>query len=576
MLRVRVGSAGLGHWLVRAVPATRWLPSFRLTVKRDTLAALAVWAVLVPQAMAYATLAGVPPVRGLYAACAGLLIYALLGTSRQLSIGPSSGVAILSAATVAPIAAGSSDRFLNLTALLALMTGGLLALGGFARFGFIAEFLAKPVLAGYMVGLALVILVGQISSLLGIPGGSGNFFQVCWNVISNLGNVSGWTVAFGLASLALILALQAVAPRLPASLIAVVAGVLLARALDAQSHGVAELGKIAAALPGVSVPSVSFADLERLFAGAVGLALLAYAESIAAARSFAAKHHYEIDANQELVALGMSNIGSGLLQGFTIDASVSRTATADNAGQRTQLAGLINLALVVVTLALLTPFFADLPKATLAAVVIAAVLPLLKTASLRWLYRIDKVDFSVAVVCVVGVLVAGVLGGILVAVVASLVALVYRTFRPEVAVLGRSHASETDEDVGFQDVSRHRDVETFPGLVIFRFDQEIFFANATFFRDQIRQFVRSNSPPAQAILVDAEAITHIDSTAIDMLGDLHDELTSESVSLLFARTKGPVRDTLARAGLVERFGPESFYPTLESGLAAFLANDTPR
>ena len=541
MLPVRVGSTGVGHWLVRTVPATRWLPSFRLTVKRDTLAALAVWAVLVPQAMAYATLAGVPPVRGLYAACAGLLIYALLGTSRQLSIGPSSGVAILSAATVAPIAAGSSDRFLNLTALLALMTGGLLAVGGFARFGFIAEFLAKPVLAGYMVGLALVILVGQISSLLGIPGGSGNFFQVCWNVISNLGSVSGWTVAFGLASLALILALQAVAPRLPASLIAVVAGVLLARALDAQSHGVAELGKIAAALPGVSVPSVNFADLERLFAGAVGLALLAYAESIAAARSFAAKHHYEIDANQELVALGMSNIGSGLLQGFTIDASVSRTATADNAGQRTQLAGLINLALVIVTLALLTPFFADLPKATLAAVVIAAVLPLLKTASLRRLYRIDKVDFSVAVVCVVGVLIAGVLGGILVAVVASLVALVYRTFRPEVAVLGRSHARETDEDVGFRDVSRHHDVETFPGLVIFRFDQEIFFANATFFRDQIRQLVESNNPPARAILVDAEAITHIDSTAVDMLGDLHDELLSEGIGLLFARTKGPVQ-----------------------------------
>ncbi len=576
MLRVRVGSAGVGHWLVRAVPATRWLPSVRLTVKQDTLAALAVWAVLVPQAMAYATLAGVPPVRGLYAACAGLLIYALLGTSRQLSIGPSSGVAILSAATVAPIAAGSSDRFLNLTALLALMTGGLLALAGFARFGFIAEFLAKPVLAGYIVGLALVILVGQISSLLGIPGGSGNFFQVCWNVVSNLGNVSGWTVGFGLASLALILALQAVAPKLPASLIAVVAGVLLARALDAQGHGVAELGKITAALPGVSVPSVSFADLERLFAGAVGLALLAYAESIAAARSFAAKHHYEIDANQELVALGMSNIGSGLLQGFTIDASVSRTATADNAGQRTQLAGLVNLVLVIVTLALLTPFFADLPKATLAAVVIAAVLPLLKTASLRRLYRIDKVDFSVAVVCVVGVLVAGVLGGILVAVLASLVALVYRTFRPEVAELGRSHARETDEDVGFRDVSRHRDVETFPGLVIFRFDQEIFFANATFFRDQIRQLVKSNSPPTRAILVDAEAITHIDSTAIDMLSDLHDELSSEGISLLFARTKGPVRDTLARAGLVKRFGPENFYPTLESGLAVFLANDTPR
>ena len=566
--------AGVGHWLARAVPAVQWLPTFRLTVKQDTLAALAVWAVLVPQAMAYATLAGVPPVRGLYAACAGLLIYALLGTSRQLSVGPSSGVAILSAATVAPIAAGSADRFLNLTALLALMTGGLLALAGIARLGFIAEFLAKPVLAGYMVGLALVILVGQISSLLGIPGGSGNFFQVAWNVLTNLGSVSGWTVGFGLASLALILALQAVAPQLPASLIAVVAGVLLARALDAQSHGVAELGTITAAMPEVSLPSITFADLERLFAGSVGLALLAYAESIAAARLFAAKHHDEVDANQELVALGASNIGSGLLQGFTIDASVSRTATADNAGQRSQLAGLVNLVLVIVTLALLTPFFADLPKATLAAVVIAAVLPLLKTAGLRRLYRIDKADFSIALVCLVGVLITGVLGGIIVAIVASLVALVHRTFRPEVAVLGRSHAKETDEDIGFRDVSRHRDVETFPGLVIFRFDQEIFFANATFFRDQIRQLVDSSSPPARTILVDAEAITHIDTTAIDMLGALHDELSAERISLAFARIKSPVRDQLSRAGLAERFGRGHFYPTLESGVAAFLADSS--
>ncbi len=300
-----------------------------------------------------------------------------------------------------------------------------------------------------------------------------------------------------------------------------------------------------------------------------------YAESIAAARSFAAKHHYEVDANRELIALGASNVGSGLVQGFAIDASVSRTSVADNAGQRSQLAGLVNLVLVLVTLALLTPFFADLPKSTLAAVVIAAVLPLLKTASLRRLYRIDTADFSIALVCLSGVLVLGVLGGIVVAVVASLVALVHRSFRPEVAVLGRSHSRETDEDIGFRDVSKHPDAETFPGLVIFRFDQEIFFANATFFRDQIRQCVQSTSPPPRTILVDAAAVTHIDTTAIDMLGDLHDELSDEGISLEFARIKGPVRATLVRAGLYDRFGPESFYRTVESGVAAFVAGQSP-
>jgi SulP family sulfate permease len=559
-----------GRSLAQWVPAIGWLPSWRSTLKRDTVASLSVWAVLVPQAMAYATLAGVPPVRGLYAACAGLLLYALLGTSRQLNVGPSSGVAILSAATVAPIAAGSSDRYLSLTALLALMVGGILVVSGLARLGFVAEFVAKPVLAGYMVGLALVILVGQLSSLLGIPGGSGNFFQVAWSVLSDLGSASGWTVAVGLASLALILVLQTVAPRLPAALIAVVASVLVARGINLQDHGVAELGTISSSMPEVHIPGVSFADVERLLAGALGLSLLAYAESIAAARSFAAMHQYEVDANRELIALGATNIGSGLLEGFVVDASVSRTSVGDQAGQRSQLAGLLNLALVVLTLALLTSFFADLPKSTLAAIVIAAVLPLLRTASLRRLYRIDTADFAVALVCLSGVLVFGVLGGIIVAVVASLVALVYRSYRPETAILGRSRDRETDEDVGYRDIGRHRGLETFPGLVIFRFDQEIFFANATFFRDQVRRLVTVTDLPVTTILVDASAITHIDSTALDMLADLHDELAAEGVRLWFARTKGPIRDMFRRARL-DKLGPESFYPTIESGVTAHLA-----
>jgi anti-anti-sigma factor len=319
---------------------------------------------------------------------------------------------------------------------------------------------------------------------------------------------------------------------------------------------------------------VTFADVERLFAGAAGLSLLAYAESIAAARSFAAKHRYDVDANQELIALGASNIGAGLVQGFAIDASVSRTSVADGAGQRTQLSGLANLLLVILTLVLLTSLFADLPKATLAAIVIAAVLPLLKTAALRRLYRIDVVDFSIAVVCLAGVLVVGVLGGIAVAVIASLVALVYRGFRPEVAVLGRSRSAETDEDIGFRDVSRHRDVETFPGLVIFRFDQEIFFANATFFRDQIRGLIATTSPPPRSIVIDGAAISHIDTTGLDMLIQLHEELSAEGITLMFARVKGAVQDMFARAGLAELFGSESFHPTVKAAVAAFLNEST--
>jgi MFS superfamily sulfate permease-like transporter len=287
------------------------LPSWRRNAKRDALAALTVWAVVVPQGMAYAALAGVPPVRGLYAACAGLLIYALLGTCRQLNVGPSSGIAILSAATVAPLAGASASRYLGLTALLALMVGVILVVAGLARLGFLAEFLAKPVLTGYLVGLGLVILAGQVSSLLGLPGGSGNFFELARNVVVHLNDLSGWTTVIGLASLALILGLRAISPRIPGALVAVVVGIVASRALDLDSHGVAELGKIVASTPRVTLPEMSYDDVERLLSGALGISLLAYAESIAAARFFATKHRYEVDANRELIALGSANIGSG-------------------------------------------------------------------------------------------------------------------------------------------------------------------------------------------------------------------------------------------------------------------------
>ena len=393
-------------------------------------------------------------------------------------------------------------------------------------------------------------------------------------MISNVGNMSGWTVGFGLVSLALILALQAVAPQLPASLIAVVAGVLLARALDAQGHGVAELGKITAAMPEVSVPSISFADLERLFAGAIGLSLLAYAESIAAARTFAAKHHYEVDANQELVALGASNIGAGLLQGFTIDASVSRTATADNAGQRTQLAGLCNLVLVLITLALLTPFFADLPKATLAAVVIAAgAAPaedrrpppppqdrqgrLLRRTRLprrrprrRSSGRHPCSDRRVSRRPRLPHLPAG-----------------GRRART-IARAGGGRGRRLPRRLQAPRPRERSRVSSSSGST-----RKSFFANATFFRDQIRRLVESNSPPVHAILVDAEAITHIDSTAIDMLGDLDDELSSERVNLLFARTKGVRSEHPHPSRARPTFRLSELLLDTRSGVTAFLASD---
>lgn len=560
-----------GRTLAGAIPAASWLPSWRDGLSRNAVAGLAVWAVLVPQAMAYASLAGVPPVNGLYAALAGLVLYALLGTSRQLNVGPSSGIAVLSAATVAPLALGDTERYLALSSALALLTGAVLVLSGLLRLGFVAEFLAKPVLAGYVIGLGLVIAAGQVPALLGLTIDADGFFSTVKEIVTHLPDAHGWTVAVGVGTLALILVLQAVVPSAPASLIAVALGVFASRALDLGDEDVALVGHITASLPDLGVPTVALDDLERLAAGALGIALLAYVESIAAARRFGAMHGYEVDPNRELVAVGASNLGAGLIQGFPVDASFSRSAVADSSGQRTQLSGLINAALVVVTLTLLMSFFADLPKPTLAAIVIAAVLPLLRTRELRRLQHLDEMDFAFAAICLVGVLVVGVLQGIVVAVLASLVALVYRGFRPHTAVLGRLRdGAEGDEDFRFRDVSRHEGLETFPGLVIFRFDQEIFFANALLFRDGVRQAVAASGDPVRQVLVDAGAITHADTTGLDMLGDLHAELAGRGIRLRIARAKGPLRDILERAGIVELLGPDGLQLSVRDGVEAFL------
>jgi high affinity sulfate transporter 1 len=559
------------HVLATALPIGRWLPRARRTLRADTLAALAVWAVLVPQAMAYASLAGLPAEHGLYAALPALLLYAVFGTSRQLNVGPSSAVAVLSAATVAPLAGGDPKRFAAISAALALVAGIALVIAGIARLGFVSDFVARPVLAGYLVGLGVVILVGQLPKLLGISSDDGTVFQQMWHIVASLGETRWRTLAVGTGSLAFMLALRRFAPRVPAALIVVVAGVAASSWLDLVDSGVGIIGPISTELPEIGRPTLPGGILTDLTVGAFGIALLAFAESIAASRSFAEKHGYEIDANRELVAIGATNIGAGLAQGFAVDASASRTAVGDEAGQRTQLASLVNAVLVLATILLVARFFENLPQATLAAIVIAAVLGMLSPAPLLHLWRLDRVDAVLGVVCFGGVLLLGVLGGIVLAVVAALVALVYRGSRPNTAVLGRILTDGGhDEDVLYRDVSREPDLEIVPGLVIYRFDQEIFFANASLFEREVRQLVREAEPPAQAVLVDAGSISHVDTTGMAMLERLNAKLAETDVVLMLARPRGPLRDTLRRSGLEKLIGPENLFPTVRAGVAAFL------
>jgi high affinity sulfate transporter 1 len=560
-----------------SLPIRTWLPQYeRRWLRPDLIAAAAVWAVLVPEGMAYASLAGMPPETGLFAALAPLLAYAVLGTCRELTVGPSSAVAAYSAAAVAPLALGDGGRFIALSALLALLVGALLLAAGLARAGFIADFFARPVLTGFIAGLALVIAVGQVAKLLGVEGGGTGFFGKLWAVLRQLDDASLPTLAVGATALVLILVLRAIAPKVPAMLIAVALGIAVVSAFELQDHGVAIVGAIPDGLPSFAIPSFGLGDVVDLLPDAVALALICFAESVAGARALAAKHRYEIDADQELVALGVANLGAGLLQGFAGDASLSRSAVADSSGVKSQLSNVILFGFLIVTMLFLMPLFHDLPEAVLAAIVIAAVAHLVDIGAMRRLRHTDPTDFALAILCFAGVLVFGLLIGLAIAVVLSLLALVYRAFRPSYAVLGRVPGAVDDERLRYRGIEDHPDSQTFPGLVILRVDGELFFANARWFRDTARSLVRDQTPHVRELLVHVGAVPHLDTTAAAMLKDLIRELHEADIELAFARaTTGLVHD-MERNGIVKLIGEDRFFDTVAAGVDDFLHHSQPR
>ena len=557
-----------------SLPIKDWLPRYeRRWLRPDVIAAAAVWAVLVPEGMAYASLAGLPPEAGLFAALAPLILYAVLGTSRQLTVGPSSAVAAFSAAAVAPLAAGDAERFIALSALLALITGAILLVAGLARLGFVAEFFARPVLTGFVAGLALVIGVGQAHKLLGVEGGGTTFFGKLEHLLRQLDSADVTTVIVGLAALALIFGLRAVAPRVPAALIAVVLGVVAVGLFGLEESGVHVVGDIPAGLPSPTIPSFGLSDVTTLMPEAVALALIAFAESVAGARALATAHGYEVDADQELVALGAGNLGAGVLQGFVVDASLSRSAVADSSGARSQVYGIVLFVFVVVTMLFLLPLFHDLPEAVLGAIVIAAVAHLVDVPALRRLWSIDRTDFLLAIACFAGVLFFGILIGLLVAVVVSLLAIVYRAYRPSSAVLGRAPGALGDESLRYRGVQDHPEYETFPGLVILRVDGELFFANARWFEDTVRALVSDTTPPVREVLVHAGAVPHIDTTAAAVVKGLIADLREQGVELAFARVTTGLYEHLERNGIVALVGQERFHDTVAAGVADFLRRE---
>jgi high affinity sulfate transporter 1 len=566
-------------------PIITWLPSYKLAwLRGDVMAGLAVWAMTVPQALAYAGIAGVPPVYGLYAVPLAMAAYAIFGTSRTLAAGPESAIAIISAVTVAGLAAENLSEFLALSALLALVVGVLLLLFGILRLGWIANFLAQPVLSGFVQGIALIVIVSQVPTLFGtetafaqfvestrtLPQLIGlkleytGFLQQSWAALVTLGEASLPTTAVGLTSLALLFAFRRFRPNAPSALIVVVLAVLAVRLLDLSEQGVRVLGEVEIGMVALSMPAFSLQKVASLLPGAFVIVLLGYAVSLSVAKVGAQETGEEIDPNQELLALGMANLGAAFSSGFVVCGSLSRGVVVRRARGKSQIVSLINAGLVVLTLLFVLPLFFMLPRAALSAIVIQAMLGLLNFAYLRQLLHFSRAEFAYAMVALFGVLFLGILPGVGLGVVLALAVLIRRVSRPETAVLGRLPGTDT-----YRDVCTQPEAEALAGLLIFRFDAPVIFPNAGYFADEVRRLIAEAATPVREVLISAHQINQLDSTGSDQLGRLQAELEDHGIEFSIAEAKNALRTTMRRSGLEDKIGADHFYESIEDGVQAF-------
>jgi high affinity sulfate transporter 1 len=549
----------------RLLPILGWLPSYRRAwLLPDVLAGVAVWAVMVPEGMAYSGIVGVPPIMGLYTIIPPLLVYALLGTSRVLVVGPDTATGLISALTVGAIAAQGTAEFNTLTSTLAILIGAFFLLFGALRMGWVAAFIPTPVMRGFIEGLVLVTIIGQVPHLLGINGTSGTFFEKLWFVLRHLPDVTPAPALTGLLCLAAMLLLRHLVPRVPAPLVVAVVALILVSLLGGEAAGVNVVGHLPSGLPHLTTPDLDPRILRELAPGALAIVLIGYAEALGGAKAATAPGDSDIDPNQELVAHGPANILSGLFGGFLVVGSLSKTSVAMAAGARTQVANLVAALLCFLTLVLLTPLFRGMPHPTLAAIVIAAMLHLSKPGYLRDVFGRGRWEFAIAMIVVAGELTLGVLEGIALGVVLSLLLLIYRTSHPHGAVLGQVPGTEA-----YRNVERHAEALTFPGLLIWRPGGDLFFASIGHLGDGLKATLAASRPPAKHVLVDAEAVNLIDVSACDTLLNLIQELRSQGITFAFARVRDHVRERLRLGGVEAVVGSTNFHERVTDGVRAW-------
>ena len=557
----------MNHW-------TRWLPGLD-TLRRyeaewllhDILAGLVLATMLVPVGIAYAEASGLPGIYGLYATIMPLLAYALFGPSRILVLGPDSALAAIILGVVVPISGGDPLRAVTLAGMMAIVSGTVCILAGIARLGFVTELLSKPIRYGYMNGIALTVLISQLPKLFGFSIESEGPLRSLWAMADAiLAGKTNW-VAFGigLGTLTVILLLES-NKRLPGILIAVVGATALVGALDlGTSYGVKIMGPLPKGLPGFAVPWIGYSDMFPVLIGGCAIALVSFADTSVLSRAYAARLGAQVDPNQEMVGLGAANLAAGFFQGFPISSSGSRTPVAEAAGARTQLTSIVG-ALAIAFLLLVAPnLLQHLPTAALAAVVIAAAIGLIEVTDLKRIYRIQQWEFWLSIVCLVGVAVLGVIPGIGLAIAIAIVEFLWDGWRPHSAVLGRARGVK-----GYHDITRYPNARQIPGLVLFRWDAPLFFANAEFFKERVLDAVTKSPTPARWLVVAAEPVTSVDVTAGDTLAELDEALHAMDIELCFAELKDPVKDKLKKFGLLALLGENSFFPTIGAAVSSYL------
>ncbi len=558
------GKRGVWKWL----PGADILRHYRLAwLRHDLAAGVTLTAVLVPVGMGYAEAAGLPAIYGLYATIVPLLVYALFGPSRIMVLGPDSSLAAMIAAVILPLAGGDSSRVVALAGMLAILSGAMCILAGLARLGFITDLLSKPIRYGYLNGIALTVLVGQLPKLFGfsisaesLPGKAAAFVVAIFQGKTNL-----VALAIGVAALAVILALRRWR-QIPSVLLAVVGATILVAVFDLAGRAdISVLGPLPQGLPSFSIPAVSMSDIQALLAGAAAIAIVSFADTSVLSRSLAARGGYAADPNQEMIGLGAANLAAGFFQGLSISSSASRTPVAAAAGAKTQLTGVVGALAIALLLVFAPTLLRHLPNTALAAVVIASAFKMFELSDMRRLYRIQRWEFWLSVACFLGVAILGPIPGILIAIAMALVEFIWDAWRPYHAILGRA-----DGVKGYHDITRYPEARRVPGLVLFRWDAPLFFANAEQFRSRVIDAVIDSPTVVQWVVVCAEPVTSIDITSADILTGLDQELQEAGIELVFAEMKDPVKDILKRYGVFTQLGEHLFFATLGEAVKAYL------